>query len=224
MERSGPGAKYLLLVQEDKVRGASSPSPISLLENHRKRHLSRDDPEPQLIAEAMAALHENNKARGAAGLPKHQSKTFAGITMVGTAPTLYKLPVTDQILVSLATSQYPPQVTTVHKLVPPVPFPERLPHEGMRPLVNRRIILQCFEAFKQFVVSASVSVPYFYHLTITGRELTGLKASISSSNDRILNEVCCVVDRSRLSVTSVYAHFICNVVNTCIMHGLKAEI
>ncbi|KIM79919.1 hypothetical protein PILCRDRAFT_823099 [Piloderma croceum F 1598] len=133
MERSGTGAKYLLLVQEDK------------------RHLSRDDPEPQLIAEAIAAFYENNRARKAAGLPKLPSRTFAGITMIGTAPTFYKIPVTDELLISLATSQYPTQVTTVTKLVPPVPFPERLANDGMKPLVNRRIILQCFDAFRQFL-------------------------------------------------------------------------
>ena len=73
--------------------------------------------------------------------------------MVGTAPTFYKIPVTEEILISLATSQYPLQAITVEKLVPPVPFPGRLANDGMKPLVNRRIIFQCFEAFRQFVVS-----------------------------------------------------------------------
>lgn len=154
MERSGTGAKYLLLVQEDKVcRPYLSVSKICLPVTRTKRHLSRDDPEPQLIAEAIAAFYENNRARKAAGLPKLPSRTFAGITMIGTAPTFYKIPVTDEILISLATSQYPTGVTTVTKLVPPVPFPERLANDGMKPLVNRRIILQCFEAFRQFLVS-----------------------------------------------------------------------
>ncbi|KAM6492005.1 hypothetical protein JOM56_012643 [Amanita muscaria] len=135
MKRPGSGAKYLLLMQEDA------------------RHMSKDDPEPQLIAEAVAAFYETNRALRAAGLPPLQSKTFAGITMTGTAPTFYKIPVTEELLVSLATSQYPPKVTTVEKLIPPVPSPERLVNDGMKPLVNRRIILQCFEAFKQFVVS-----------------------------------------------------------------------
>jgi hypothetical protein len=157
MERSGTGAKYLLLVQEDKVRKLYlCVSKIRLPITRAKRHLSRDDPEPQLIAEAMAAFYENNRARRAAGLPKLQSRTFAGITMVGTAPTFYKIPVTDEILISLATAQYPPKITTIEKLVPPVPFPERLANDGMKPLVNRHIILQCFEAFRQFLVSYSV--------------------------------------------------------------------
>ncbi|KAH9042226.1 hypothetical protein EDB85DRAFT_1857078 [Lactarius pseudohatsudake] len=137
MERSGTGAEYLLLVQEDKY------------------HLSKDDPEPQLevIAGAIATFYKTNRALKAAGLPKLRSKTFAAITMVGTTPTFYKIPVTNEMLISLATSQYPSQVTTVERLVPLVPFPERLVSDGMKTLSNKRIILQCFEAFRQFVVS-----------------------------------------------------------------------
>jgi hypothetical protein len=49
MERSGTGAKYLLLVQEDKVRRPYlSVAKIYLPVTRTKRHLSRDDPEPQL--------------------------------------------------------------------------------------------------------------------------------------------------------------------------------
>lgn len=117
--------------------------------------MSRDDPGPQLIAEAIAAFYENNKALRPAGLPTLQSKTFAGITMVGTAPTFYKIPVTEELLTALATSQYPAQPTIVQKFFPPVPILARLSNHGMRPLVNRRIIFQCFEALKQFVVSCS---------------------------------------------------------------------
>lgn len=113
------------------------------------------NPAPQLIAAAIAAFHESNKSLKAAGLPLLQSKTFAGITMTGTAPTFYKIPVTGDLLHSLATSQYPSQVTTVERFIPPVPLPGRLESDGMKPLVNRYIIFQCLEAFKQFVVSYS---------------------------------------------------------------------
>jgi hypothetical protein len=45
MERSGTGAKYLLLVQEDKVRRPYlSMSKICLPVTRTKRHLSRDNP------------------------------------------------------------------------------------------------------------------------------------------------------------------------------------
>ena len=59
---------------------------------------------------------------------------------------------TEELLISLATSQYPLQVVIVEKLIPPVPLPANLANDGIKPLVNRHIILQCFEAFKQFVV------------------------------------------------------------------------
>jgi len=134
MERF-PGRRYFLLVQEDK------------------NHLYLHDPEPQLIAEAIAAFSEHNRALHAVGLPIIHSKTFAGIIMFGSAPTFYKIPVTSELALSIVTAQYPPQATTVKKLVPPVPFPGRLENDGMKPLANRRIILQCFEAFKQFLVS-----------------------------------------------------------------------
>ena len=128
----------------------------SLTCNTLQRHLYRGhDPEPQLIVEAIAALYETNRTLRAVGSPTLQAKTSAGFTIVGTKPIFYKILVTKGLLTCPATSQYPHQVTTVERLIPPVPFPEMLEHDGMRPLVNRRIILQCFEAFRQFVVSHS---------------------------------------------------------------------
>ncbi|KAK0221372.1 hypothetical protein IW262DRAFT_1373266 [Armillaria fumosa] len=124
---------YLLLVQEDN------------------RHMSVDDPEPQLIAEAIAAFYENNRHRRQIGLPTIQAKVFAGITLMGTAPRFYKIPITADLLQSIMTAQFPPQKTVVHRLIPPVPDIAQFLANGMRPLENRRIILQCFEAFKQFV-------------------------------------------------------------------------
>jgi hypothetical protein len=148
--------RYSLLVQENRVRKPYLyVSKICWHETRSKHHLSKVDPEPQLIADAIGAFYENNKARCAAGLPPLQSKTFAGIIMVGTAPTFYKIPVTQELLISLATSQYPPHATMVEKFFPPVPSLGKLASVGMKPIVNRHIILQCFEAFKQFVVSYS---------------------------------------------------------------------
>jgi hypothetical protein len=76
----------------------------------------------------LRAFYENNRALRAAGLPPLQSKTFAGImiTMVGTASTFYKIPVTEDLLMSLASSQYPPQATIVGKFLPPFPSLVRL--------------------------------------------------------------------------------------------------
>ncbi|KIL56205.1 hypothetical protein M378DRAFT_464797 [Amanita muscaria Koide BX008] len=81
-----------------------------------------------------------NRALRAARLPPLQSKTFAGTTNRNRAD----VPVTED-LISLAISQYPPQVTTskFEKFTLPVPSSERLANDGMKPLVNRCIILQC---------------------------------------------------------------------------------
>jgi hypothetical protein len=153
------GVRYLLLVQEDKVRKPhlcmlqTCSADMQVDATYSKRHMSREDPEQQLIAEVIAAFYENNKALRAAGLPTLQSKTFVGITMVGSAPIFYKIPVTEELLTCLATSQYPPHPTIVQKFFPPVPNLSKLSNDGMRPLVNRCIIFRCFEAFKPFVVS-----------------------------------------------------------------------
>jgi hypothetical protein len=57
MDRNG----YLLLVQEDK------------------RHLETVDPEPQLIAEAIAAVQSNNRTRNLSGLEPLDIKVMAGL-------------------------------------------------------------------------------------------------------------------------------------------------
>jgi hypothetical protein len=113
--------------------------------------LAAGDPEPQLIADAIAAFDENNRRREQIGLPPISSKVFPAITFTGTAPTFYKIPVTEDLLLGIITAQYPAQETVVRKLIPPVLNISRLLEEGMEPLANRRVVLQCFEAFKQFI-------------------------------------------------------------------------
>ncbi|KAK0209267.1 hypothetical protein DFS33DRAFT_1451965 [Desarmillaria ectypa] len=80
----------------------------------------------------------------------YRSKHLAGFTLRGTVPTFYKIPVTADLLHSITTAQFSPQKIVVHKLIPPVPNIAKLSENGMRPLENRRIILQYHEAFKQF--------------------------------------------------------------------------
>jgi hypothetical protein len=126
---------FLLLVQEDK------------------RHLENsDDPEPQLIAEAIAAFCANNKIRQQTlAQPPLPSKVMAGITMKGTAPTFYKINVTTELITSVGGGGYPDIPTIIYAHVPSIPRPNRRWREGMKPLDNRRIILSCYEAFKKFV-------------------------------------------------------------------------
>ena len=123
----------LLLVQEDK------------------RHLESKDPEPRLIAEAIAAFQFNNSRLKRLGRQPLTQKTIPGITMVGSTPTFYKVTVTQDLIDAIQVGEYPGTPTTVHKLLPPVADIAELSQFGMRPLDNRAVILSCFEAFKQFL-------------------------------------------------------------------------
>lgn len=74
-----------------------------------------------------------------------------GITMVGSALTFYKVPISEELIHAIITGQCPAQKTIVKKLVPPVLRHAAYLSEGMKPLDNRYIILQCLKAFKSFV-------------------------------------------------------------------------
>ena len=125
---------------------------ILLLVQEDKRHMENSDPEPQLIAEAIAAFAANNQIRQSTlAHPPLPSKVMAGITMKGTAPTFYKIHVTTNLVTSVGGGVYPDAPTVVYAHIPSVPRPNRRWSEGMKPLDNRRIILSCYEAFKKFV-------------------------------------------------------------------------
>ncbi|KAN0080323.1 hypothetical protein V8E55_009889 [Tylopilus felleus] len=125
---------------------------ISLLVQEDKRHMDNSDPEPQLIAQAIAAFAANNQTRQQTlNQPPLDSKIMAGITMKGTAPIFYKIGVTAALVTSVGGGVYPQAVTTVYAHVPNIPRPNRRWSEGMKPLDNRQVILSCYEAFKQFV-------------------------------------------------------------------------
>ncbi|KAF8546111.1 hypothetical protein OG21DRAFT_1502060 [Imleria badia] len=123
----------LLLVQENKRYGANA---------------SFGDTEAQLIAEAVAAFVYNNEVRRANNLPELQEKVMAGIIMVGTTPTFYKVPITADLVFNIRHGQFPLQRTEVSVCYAPVARQHRRWSEGMKPLDNRRTILGCYEAFK----------------------------------------------------------------------------
>jgi hypothetical protein len=114
-----------------------------------------NNPEAQLIGKAIAAFHENYKHHCQVGLtpPKHQ--VIPAFTMIGTAPTFYRIVVTEKLLECVREGTYPSEETIVLKHIPRTPDPfEYLPF-GIRPLINRRVAFQCFEAFKSFIVCPS---------------------------------------------------------------------
>ena len=117
----------LLVVQEDKTAFSSS------------------DPEPQIIAEAIATFQHNNRKRADLGLPQLDTMTIPCITMVGTRPFFYQIPVTQRLSDCVATGQFPPQPTVVRRCAPPA---RRRASEGMEVPDYRRIALQYYDAFR----------------------------------------------------------------------------
>lgn len=75
-----------------------------------------------------------------------------GIRMAGTTPIFYHIPVSTKLLDAVDIASFPEDKTVVFRFIPPVPDLNQYFSDGMRPLVNRRIILQCFDAFKGSLV------------------------------------------------------------------------
>jgi hypothetical protein len=125
---------------------------ILLLVQEDKRHKERKDPEPQLIAGAIAAFQTNNYRRTRIlSQDPIAHEVMPGMTLSGTSPIFYKIPVTTQLAQSVALGVYPAEPTIVHAHLPSVARPARRLSEGMKPLDNRASILACYEAFKRFI-------------------------------------------------------------------------
>ncbi|KAF7372156.1 hypothetical protein MVEN_00074700 [Mycena venus] len=125
---------------------------ILLLVQEDKRHADGGNPVPQLVAEAIAAFHSNNVTREQTlGLPPLPSKVVPGITMKGTSPIFFKLPISQELVSAVIGGVYPATETIVQAHLPAIPRPAERLNEGMKPQDNRLIIMSCYEAFKQFV-------------------------------------------------------------------------
>lgn len=126
---------------------------ILLLIQEDKQHLRPSNPEPQLIAKAIAAFQANNsRRRRVFDQDPLAHEVMPGITLTGSSPIFYKIPVTTQLAQSIVAGTYPSIPTVVHAHLPVLARPVRRLTEGMRPLDNRANILACFDAFKRFVV------------------------------------------------------------------------
>ncbi|KAG5636212.1 hypothetical protein H0H81_008770 [Sphagnurus paluster] len=130
-----------------------SRSEYLLLVHGGKRGPNRRYPEPRLVAQAIAAFYQNNLQRKLAGRPILNSQTITGITVIGVTPIFYLLPITTKLVQCVQAGIPPPQPTIVQRFIPPVPDPDAYPSEGLVPLANRVVVVQCFEAFKALVVS-----------------------------------------------------------------------
>jgi hypothetical protein len=76
--------------------------------------------------------------------------------MTRTSPTFFKIPVTAELDRGI---HYPANPTIVLTHFPDLSRPELRLSEGMKPLDNRRAILQCYEAFKRFIIQGAPSCP-----------------------------------------------------------------
>jgi hypothetical protein len=104
------------------------------------------------MADAITAFQANNTRRARVlGEEVIDAKVMPGITLVGSSPTFYKIPVTKQLSQAVELGQFPVTQTIVYAHLPAVSCPARRLSEGMKPLDNRRHILACYEAFRQFV-------------------------------------------------------------------------
>ncbi|KAH9059429.1 hypothetical protein EDB83DRAFT_932284 [Lactarius deliciosus] len=122
-------------------------SMILLVLQRDKTIFNSTQPEPQVIAEAIAAYQYNNEKRQTRGLPTLDAMTIPCITMVGTRPTFYLVPVTQALSVAVVTGQYPKDPTEVVKCVTFLGH-NRRSSEGMETPEYRRVAFQRFVAFK----------------------------------------------------------------------------
>jgi hypothetical protein len=86
-----------------------------LLLQENKTGTSDHDPEPQLIAEAIAAFQFNDAIRARRGLPPLPLMTFPCIVMVGSNLSFYTVPVTRDLSEAVRDGRYPILLTIVRK-------------------------------------------------------------------------------------------------------------
>ncbi|KAF8493540.1 hypothetical protein JB92DRAFT_2750237 [Gautieria morchelliformis] len=109
---------------------AMKSSNILLLLQEDKRLENDKDPEAQVIAEAIAAFQENSKIRSK-NYQEHLDKMiFPCITMIGTFPIFYLVPVTRELNECVKRGLYPENITTIYRHTPTVPH-DRHPLPGM---------------------------------------------------------------------------------------------
>ena len=85
----------------------------------RKTTCNHNEPEPQMMAKAIAAYQHNNSIRCDQDIPELDNMTFPSLTMVGSRPCFYKVTVTKQLSDAVVQGSYPSQVTIIKCCVPP---------------------------------------------------------------------------------------------------------
>ncbi|KAF8954892.1 hypothetical protein BDZ97DRAFT_1862361 [Flammula alnicola] len=131
----------LLEVAQTDVCLLYCPRLVLLIAVEDKTIFNGSDPLPQVIAEAIAVFQANNAKREASGLPPLDAMTIPCITMTGTRPTFYLVPVTRELSEAVILGQYPMNQTKVLNV------------EGMEDIEYRKLALKRFLAFKTLAKS-----------------------------------------------------------------------
>jgi hypothetical protein len=147
-----------LLISGDPNRSAQTDvtlihgsSTILLVVQEDKTTVSARDPEAQVIAEAIATFQYNNRTRARLGQHELDTMTIPCITMIGTRPIFYLVPVTQGLSQAVATAQYPTNPTVVKKCV--VASNSCRLSEGMETVDFRQVALQHYTAFRTLAES-----------------------------------------------------------------------
>ena len=104
------------------------------------------NPDPQVIASAIAAFQYNNSIRTRLGKPELGSATIPCIAMIGTRPIFYTVNVTEELSEAVLAGQYPASHTVVNKCIV-APSNTRL-SEGTESPEFRQVAIQHFVAFR----------------------------------------------------------------------------
>ncbi|KAM6502553.1 hypothetical protein JOM56_002530 [Amanita muscaria] len=124
----------------------SQGSSTILLVVQEETTFSFHDPEPKVIAAAIATFQYNNCTRAQLGQPELNLMTIPCIVITGTRPTFYLVPVTQELSTAVATSQYPISPTIVKQCV--VVSNSHRRSEGMEIPEFRRLSLRHYIAFR----------------------------------------------------------------------------
>ena len=110
--------------------------------------------EAQVVAEAIAAFQFNNEKRKEKKKPELEKMIIPCVTMSGTRPTFYLVPVTAALSTAIKTGQYPAAETVVQKCdIKPTHTRNFSDGVGMDNLVYRKLALERFLAFKALAKS-----------------------------------------------------------------------
>lgn len=115
------------------------------------------DAEAHAIAEAIAVFQFNNRKRVECGLDPLDTMTIPAITMTGTRPTFFLVPVTLELSNAVITGQYPDIQTRVLRCATALTHAQRV-RTGMDDTEYRKLALQRFLAFKTLAKSHWVHI------------------------------------------------------------------